>query len=66
MVVDYRLLNKVYLMHSLGLVFKMRSLIFKDLKCFVLDLNSAYHQIPLSGKSGKATAFCTPECINFT
>jgi hypothetical protein len=26
----------------------------------VLDLNSAYYQIPLSAKSRKATAFCTP------
>jgi hypothetical protein len=34
---------------------------FNKAKIFsVLDLNSAYYQIPLSTKSRKATAFCTP------
>jgi hypothetical protein len=34
---------------------------FTHAKIFsVLDLNSAYYQIPLSAKSRKATAFCTP------
>jgi hypothetical protein len=34
---------------------------FSGAKIFsVLDLNSAYYQIPLSSKSRKATAFCTP------
>jgi hypothetical protein len=34
---------------------------FHNAKVFsVLDLNSAYYQIPLSAKSRKITAFCTP------
>jgi hypothetical protein len=34
---------------------------FSHAKMFsVLELNSAYYQIPLSAKSRKATAFCTP------
>jgi hypothetical protein len=34
---------------------------FHNAKVFsVLDLNSAYYQIPLSAKSPRAAAFCTP------
>jgi hypothetical protein len=62
MVVDYRLLNKVVVFDA----FPMPSLEhafanFHRVKVFsVLDLNSAYYQIPLSAKSRKAIAFCTP------
>jgi hypothetical protein len=46
--------------------FPMRTVVqafanFHNAKVFsVLDLNSAYYQIPLSAKSRKVTAFCTP------
>jgi hypothetical protein len=62
MVIDYRLLNKkvvfdAFLMPSVEHAFSN----FEGAKVFsVLDLNSAYYQIPLSSKSRKATAFCTP------
>jgi hypothetical protein len=62
MVVDYRLLNKKVVFDA----FPMPSLEhafanFHGAKVFsVLDLNSAYYQIPLSAKSRKVTAFCTP------
>jgi hypothetical protein len=62
MVVDYRLLNKkivfdAFPMPNVECAFAN----FAKAKIFsVLDLNSAYYQIPLSAKSRKATAFCTP------
>jgi hypothetical protein len=62
MVVDYRLLNKkvvfdAFPMPSLEHAFAK----FQGAKVFsILDLNSAYYLIPLSAKSRKATAFCTP------
>jgi hypothetical protein len=62
MVVDYRLLNKKVVFDA----FPMPSLEhafanFHGAKVFsVLDLNSAYYQLPLSTKSRKATAFCIP------
>jgi hypothetical protein len=60
--VDYRLLNKKVVFDA----FPMPSLEhgfanFQGAKVFsILDLNSAYYQIPLLAKSRKATAFCTP------
>ena len=62
MVVDYRLLNKKIVFDA----FPMPSVEFafanfdKATIFSVLDLNSAYYQIPLSAKIRKATAFCTP------
>ena len=62
MVVDYRLLNKkvvfdAFPMPSVEHAFSH----FHGAKVFsVLDLNSAYYQIPLSARSRKLTAFCTP------
>jgi hypothetical protein len=62
MVIDYRRLNKkvgfdAFPMPSVEHAFTH----FSGAKVFsVLDLNSAYYQIPLSVKSRKATAFCTP------
>jgi hypothetical protein len=62
MVVDYRLLNKKVVLD----VFPMPTVEhafanFTNAKIFyVLDLNSAYYQIPLSPKSRNVTAFCTP------
>jgi hypothetical protein len=62
MVVGYRLLNKKVVFDA----FPMPSLEhafanFQGAKVFfILDLNSAYYQIPRSAKSRKATAFCTP------
>jgi hypothetical protein len=62
MVVDYRLLNKKIVFDS----FPMPNVecafanFHKAKISSVLDLNSAYYQIPLSAKSRKATAFCTP------
>jgi hypothetical protein len=60
MVVDYRRLNKVvfdaFPMPSVEHAFAN----FQGAQVFsVLDLNSAYYQIPLSARSRKATAFCT-------
>jgi hypothetical protein len=61
MVIDYRLLNKkvafdAFPMPSVEHAFAN----FQGAKVFsVLDLNSAYYQIPLSARSRKATAFCT-------
>jgi hypothetical protein len=60
-VVDYRLLNKIvfdaFPMPNVECTFAN----FAKAKIFsVLDLNSMYYQIPLSAKSRKATAFCTP------
>jgi hypothetical protein len=62
MVVDYRLVNQKVIFDS----FPMPSVEhgfanFSNAKVFsVLDLNSAYYQIPLAGKSRRVTAFCTP------
>jgi hypothetical protein len=61
-VVDYRLLNKkvvfdAFPMPSLEHLFAN----FQGANVFsILDLNSSFYQIPLSAKSRKATAFCTP------
>jgi hypothetical protein len=69
MVVDYRQLNKkivfdAFPMPNVDCAFGN----FRDATIFsVLDLNSAYYQIPLSAKSRKVTAFSTPfglfECM---
>jgi hypothetical protein len=61
MVVDYRLLNKKVVFDAFPMPTVEHAFAnFTDAKIFcVLDLNSAYYQIPLSGKSRKATAFCT-------
>ena len=62
MVVDYRKVNaKIvfdsYPMPTIEQAFEQ----FGDAAVFsVLDLNSAYYQIPLSTKSRRVTAFCTP------
>lgn len=62
MVVDYRLLNKkvrfdAFPMPSVEQAFAN----FPGAKVFsILDLNSAYYQLPLSARSRKATAFSTP------
>jgi hypothetical protein len=62
MVVDYRLVNKkivfdAFPMPNVDCAFAN----FAKAKIFsVLGLNSAYYQIPLSAKSRKVTAFCTP------
>jgi hypothetical protein len=62
MVIDYRLLNRkvvfdAFPMPSVEYAFAN----FSKAKVFsVIDLNSAYYQIPLSAKCRKVTAFCTP------
>jgi hypothetical protein len=62
LVTDYRLVNKKVVFDS----FPMPSIehsfsFFKGAQYFsVMDLNSAYYQIPLSMKSRRVTAFCTP------
>jgi hypothetical protein len=62
MVIDYRLLNKKVVFDA----FPMSSVEhafanFQGAKVVsILDLNSAYYQIPLSAKSRKVTAFCAP------
>jgi hypothetical protein len=62
MVVDYRKVNaKIvldsYLMPTIDQAFEQ----FSGAMVFtVLDLNSAYFQIPLSDRSRRITAFCTP------
>jgi hypothetical protein len=61
-VVDYRRLNKkivfdAFPMSNVDCAFGN----FRDATIFsVLNLNSAYYQIPLSANSRKVTAFCTP------
>ena len=62
MVVDYRLLNKKVVFDAFPMPTVEHAFAnFHNAKIFsVLDLNSAYYQIPLSSKSRKATAFCTP------
>jgi transposase InsO family protein len=62
MVVDYHLLNKKVVFDAFPMPTVEHAFAhFSGAKIFsVLDLNSAYYQIPLSAKSRKATAFCTP------
>jgi hypothetical protein len=62
MVVDYRLLNKKVVFDAFPMPSVEHAFAnFQGAKVFsVLDLNSAYYQIPLSAKSRKVTAFCTP------
>jgi hypothetical protein len=62
MVVDYRLLNKKVVFDAFPMPTVEHAYAnFTNAKIFsVLDLNSAYYQIPLSAKIRKATAFCTP------
>jgi hypothetical protein len=62
MVVDYRLLNRKIVFDAFPMpTVESAFAHFANAKIFsVLDLNSAYYQIPLSAKSRKATAFCTP------
>jgi transposase InsO family protein len=62
MVIDYRRVNQkirfdAFPMPNIECAFAYfnKATIFS-----VLDLNSAYYQIPLSAKSRKVTAFCTP------
>jgi hypothetical protein len=61
MVVDYRLLNKkiVFDASPMPNVESAFANFYKAKYLSVLDLNSAYYQIPLSAKSRKLTAFCT-------
>jgi hypothetical protein len=61
MVVDYHLLNKKVVFDAFPMpTFEHAFANFSIAKIFsVLDLNSAYYQIPLSAKSRKATDFCT-------
>jgi hypothetical protein len=60
--VDYRLLNKKVVFGAFPMPTVEHAFAhFSGAKIFsVLDLNSAYYKIPLSAKSRKATAFCTP------
>jgi hypothetical protein len=62
MVVDYRLLNKKVVFDAFPMpTVELAFATFHTAKVLsVLDLNSAYYQIPMSAKSRKATAFCTP------
>ena len=61
MVVDYRKVNKIcfdsYPLPTSELAFQQ----FSGATVFsVLDLNSAYYQVPLTSQSRRVTAFCTP------
>jgi hypothetical protein len=62
MVIDYRLLNKKVVFDAFPMPSVEHAFAnFHGAKVFSnLDLNSAYYQIPLSAKSRKETAFCTP------
>jgi hypothetical protein len=62
MVIDYCLLNKKVVFDAFPTPTVENAFDhFGGAKIFsVLDLNSAYYQIPLSAKSRKVTAFCTP------
>jgi transposase InsO family protein len=62
MVVDYRLVNRKIVFDAFPMPNVEGAFAnFSKAKIFsVLDLNSAYYQIPLSAKSRKITAFCTP------
>lgn len=60
-VVDYRMLNKKVILESVPLPDLQNAFTwFAGAKYFsVLDLNQAYHQIPLTEDSKPVTAFCT-------
>jgi hypothetical protein len=62
MVVDYRRLNKKIVFNAFPIPnVESAPAHFEKATIFsLLDLNSAYYQIPLSTKSRKVTAFCTP------
>ena len=62
MVVDYRKVNSKIVFDSYPMPTIEQALEqFGGVAIFsVLDLNSAYYQIPLSSKSRRITAFCTP------
>jgi transposase InsO family protein len=62
MVVDYRRLNKKIVFDAFPMPNVESAFAhFEKATIFsILDLNSAYYQIPLSAKSRKVTAFCTP------
>jgi hypothetical protein len=62
MVIDYRLLNKKVVFDAFPMPsFQHAFANFQGAKVFsILDLNSAYYQIPLSAKSHNVTAICTP------
>jgi hypothetical protein len=62
MVVDYRLLNKKVVFDAFPVPTVEHAFAhFSGAKIFsVLDLYSAYYKIPVSAKSRKTTAFCTP------
>jgi hypothetical protein len=65
-VVDFRALNKSIALESVPLP-DIHSAFhwFTKAKYFTLDLNQAYHQIPLAKASKPLTAFCTDgTCIN--
>jgi hypothetical protein len=59
MLVDYRLLHEKLIFDAFPMpTVEHAFVIFHSAKVFsVLDINSAYYQIPLSAKSHKATAF---------
>jgi len=61
-VVDYRKVNSKVVFDSYPMASMEQALDqFGEAVLFsVLDLNSAYYQIPLSEKSRRITAFCTP------
>jgi hypothetical protein len=62
LVVDYRKVNKKVIFDSYPMPTIDQALeqLGGAVKFTVLDLNSAYYQIPLSPDSRKVTAFCTP------
>jgi hypothetical protein len=62
MVIDYRLLNKKIVFDAFPVPNAECAFAnFGGATVFsVLDLNSAYYQIPLTARSRKVTAFCTP------
>jgi hypothetical protein len=62
MVVDYRLVNEKVVFDAFPIPTVEHAFAnFHNAEVFsVLDLNSAYYQIPLSARSRRVTAFCTP------
>ena len=62
MVVDYQKVNSKVAFHSHPMPTIEQA--FEEFRgamvCSLLDLNSAYYQIPLSFRSWRVTAFCTP------
>jgi hypothetical protein len=62
MVVDYRLVNEKVVFDAFPMPTVEHAFAnFHNAEVFsVLDLNSAYYQIPLPARSRKVTAFCTP------